>query len=305
LCNAHDIHSLKEQYEQKTPTIEQIKQTYQAIFNFYQIPVESGEGLSITFNMDDVARNYNLKPVMIYNSIKCLEKEGYFSLLDAGYEPSKVMVKMGKEDLYNFQLKHQKHEPLIKVLLRSYGGLFEQYTHIKEKDLAFRAKISEFELQNQLEYLNTQGVISFIPQTTLPKLIFLQNRINLKFEDIRLVNYPILKQKALARIDSVVYYATEKNTCRNRILLSYFNETEFKDCNYCDVCIEKHKQQQVIHNTIKPQVLSLLNKGALKFEAIIDALSTINSKDLSVVINDLIDDEILSVHTDNTIYINK
>jgi len=305
LCNAHDIHSLTEQYEQKTPTIEQIKQTYQAIFNFYQIPVESGEGLSITFNMDDVARNYNLKSVMIYNSIKCLEKEGYFSLLDAGYEPSKVMVKMGKEDLYNFQLKHQKHEPLIKVLLRSYGGLFEQYTHIKEKDLAFRAKISEYELQNQLEYLNAQGVISFIPQTTLPKLIFLQNRINLKFEDIRLVNYPILKQKALTRIDSVIHYATEKNICRNRILLSYFNETEFKDCNYCDVCIEKHKQQQVIRNTIKPQVLSLLSKGALKFEAIIDALSTINSKDLSAVINDLIDDEILSVHTDNTIYINK
>jgi ATP-dependent DNA helicase RecQ len=242
---------------------------------------------------------------MIYNSIKCLEKEGYFSLLDAGYEPSKVMVKMGKEDLYNFQLKHQKHEPLIKVLLRSYGGLFEQYTHIKEKDLAYRAKISEYELQNQLEYLNTQGVISFIPQTTLPKLIFLQNRINLKFEDIRLINYPILKQKALARIDSVVHYATEKNICRNRILLSYFNETEFKDCNYCDVCVEKHKQKQATHNIIKPQVLSLLSKGALKFEAIIDALSAINSKDLSIVINDLIDNEILSVHTDSTIYINK
>ena len=85
LCNAHDIHSLKEQYEQKTPTIEQIKQTYQAIFNYYQIPVESGEGLSITFNMYDVALNYNLKPLIIYNSIKCLEKEGYFYFLDAGY----------------------------------------------------------------------------------------------------------------------------------------------------------------------------------------------------------------------------
>ena len=305
LCNAHDVHSLKEQYEQKTPTIEQIKQTYQAIFNFYQIPVESGEGLSITFNMDELARNYNLKPVMIYNSIKCLEKEGYFSLLDAGYEPSKVMVKMGKEDLYNFQLKHQKHEPLIKVLLRSYGGLFEQYTHIKEKDLAYRAKISEFELQNQLDYLNAQGVISFIPQTTLPKLIFLQNRINLKFEDIRLINYPILKQKALARMDSVVYYATEKQTCRNRILLTYFNETDFKDCMYCDVCVEKNKNQAAIHASIKGQLLPLLNKKALRFEAIIDALSAINGKQLSDVINKMIDDDELRVHSDNTIYVNQ
>lgn len=304
LYNEYDINALKEQFEKKTPTIEQIKQTYQAIFNFYQIPVESGEGLSITFNIDEVARNYNLKPIVIYNSIKSLEKEGYFSLLDAGYEPPKVMVTMGKEDLYNFQLKHQKHEPLIKVLLRSYGGLFEQYTHIKEKDLAYRAKISEFELQNQLEYLNTQGVISFIPQTTLPKLIFLQNRINLKFEDIRLINYPILKQKTLTRIDSVIYYASENNTCRNRILLNYFNETDFEDCHHCDVCIENNKQHQLINQIIKKQILTLLSKKAFKFEDILNYLPQINSKQLSEVINQMIDNSELAVHTDNTIYKN-
>ena len=126
LCNNFDVVNLKEQYEQKTPSVEQIKQSYQAIYNFYQIPVESGEGLSVSFDMEEVTRNYNLKPVTLYNSIKCLEKEGYFSFLDSGYEPSKVMMVMGKDDLYNFQVKFPKYEPLVKVLLRSYGGLYEQ-----------------------------------------------------------------------------------------------------------------------------------------------------------------------------------
>jgi len=210
LCSNHDVVSLRDQFEQKTPSVEQIKQSYQAIYNYYQIPVESGEGLSVDFDIDEVTRNYNLKPIVLFNAIKCLEKEGYFSFLDAGFEPSKVMMKMGKDDLYNFQLKFPKYEPLIKVLLRSYGGLYEQYCQIKEKDVAYRAKISEHELSIQLDILNRQGVISFIPQTTLPKLIFLQNRINLKFESIKLVNYPILKEKAIARINSVVNYVTEK-----------------------------------------------------------------------------------------------
>lgn len=304
LCNNNDAFTLKEQFEKKTPTVDEIKQVYQAIFNFYQIPVESGEGLSITFNIDEVARNYNIKATTIYNAIKCLEKEGYVSLLDAGYEPSKVMLKTSKEDLYSFQLKHAKYEPLLKTLLRSYGGLFEQYAHIKEKDVAYRAKISEFELQQQLDYLNKQGVISFIPQTTLPQLVFLQNRINLKFEKIQLINYPILKQKAETRIDSVINYITENSVCRSRLLLSYFDERDTKDCHYCDVCVEKHKQRQAIEEPIKKEIFELLKQQPKTFEGIINALQKYNAKDLSNIINRLIDDEFLAVHSDNTIYVN-
>ncbi len=214
------------------------------------------------------------------------------------------MLKTNKEDLYNFQLKHAKYEPLLKTLLRSYGGLFEQYAHIKEKDIAYRAKISEFELQQQLDYLNKQDVISFIPQTTLPQLVFLQNRINLKFENIQLINYPILKQKAETRIDSVINYMTENTICRSRLLLSYFDERDTKDCHYCDVCVEKNKERQKTEEPIKKEIIALLNQQPKTFEGIINMLQKYNAKDLSDIINRLIDDEFLAVHTDNTIYVN-
>lgn len=303
LCNNYDVVNLKEQYEQKTPTIEEIKQSYQAIYNFYQIPVESGEGLSVSFDMEEVTRNYNLKPVTLFNSIKCLEKEGYFSFLDSGYEPSKVMMVMGKDDLYNFQVKFPKYEPLVKVLLRSYGGLYEQYSHIKEKDVAYRAKISEHELNIQLENLNKQGVISFIPQTTLPKLIFLQNRINLKFENIRLLNYPILKEKALTRINSVVNYVTEKSICRSRLLLSYFNETDFKDCQYCDVCIEKYKHNLETDEGLIETIKVELSHQSLSLQALIHKFQSINSKRLNTIINKMIDDDILKIDSEKNIQI--
>ncbi len=304
LFSNNDVNSLKEQFEEKTPTIDQIKQCYQALYNFYQIPVESGEGLSVSFNIEEVSRNYNLRSVTLYNAIKCLEKEAYLSFLDSGYEPSKVMMIMKKDDLYNYQVKFPKYEPLIKVLLRSYGGLFEQYAHVKEKDLAYRAKISEDELQRQLENLNTQGVISFIPQTTLPKLIFLHNRINLKFEDIRLINYPVLKQKGLQRINSVVNYVTETSICRSRLLLAYFNETEFKDCEYCDVCIEKYKHSHASQEKIKEMIAELLKKENYKFEEIITKLNNVNSVQLSELINAMIDDDILLVDSEKLIHLN-
>jgi len=303
LCNNYDVTSLKEQYEQKTPSIEEIKQSYQAIYNFYQIPVESGEGLSVSFDINEVTRNYNLKPVTLYNSIKCLEKEGYFSFLDGGYEPSKVMMKMNKDDLYNYQIKFPKYEPVIKVLLRSYGGLYEQYVHIKEKDVAYRAKISEHELSIQLENLNTQGVISFIPQTTLPKLIFLQNRINLKFESIQLLNYPILKEKALTRINSVVNYVTEKNICRSRLLLSYFNETDFKDCQYCDVCIEKYKRNLETEEGLIENIKMELTHQSFSLTELMRKFQSVNSKRLNDLINKLIDDDVLQIDSEKNIHL--
>ncbi len=303
LCNNFDVVNLKEQYEQKTPSIEEIKQSYQAIFNFYQIPVESGEGLSVSFDMEEVTRNYNLKPITLFNSIKCLEKEGYVSFLDSGYEPSKVMMVMGKDELYNFQIKFPKYEPLIKVLLRSYGGLYEQYSHIKEKDVAYRAKISEHELSLQLDNLHKQGVISFIPQTTLPKLIFLQNRINLKFESIRLINYPILKEKALTRINSVVNYVTEKNICRSRLLLSYFNETDFKDCGYCDVCVEKYKRNLETDEGLIENIKLELSNQSFKLSDLIHKFQSVNSKRLNEIVNKLIDDDVLSIDEEKHIYL--
>ncbi len=298
LCNQHDIVSLQEQFEEKTPSIDQIKQSYQAIYNYYQIPVESGEGLSVNFDMDEVCRNYNLKPVVLYNSIKCLEKEDYFSFLDSGYEPSKLMMVMGKDDLYNYQIKFPKYEPLIKVLLRSYGGLYEQYVHFKEKDLAYRAKISEDELKRQLDNLNTQGVIAFIPQTTLPKLIFLQNRINLKFESIRLIHYPVLKEKGLSRIKSVVNYVTDKTTCRSRLLLAYFNETDFNDCYYCDVCIEKYKEQLQTNEGLIELIKQELQHTSCRLQDLASKFQSVNSKRFNEVINRMIDDDVITIDTD-------
>lgn len=305
LCTEADIENLKDSFEKSTPSIEEIKQCYQAVFNFFQIPVESGEGLTVNFDIDEIARNYNLKVLTIYNSIKCLEKEGYVTYLDSNFEPAKVMFKMNKNDLYNFQVKFPKYDPLVKVLLRSYGGLFEGYVQIKEKDVAYRSKISESELLYQLNILHQQGVLSYLPQTTLPKLLFLQNRINLKFQDIQLINYPILKQKRLYQINSVIDYVKEENICRSRLLLSYFNETEFKDCMYCDACIKNHKAQIESNLEIQNAIKIELKMEPLPIDTITVRLQKFNSKRVTEVINQMIDEEDLVITKDKIVSLNR
>lgn len=305
LASPFDIQNLKDQFEEKTPSEEEIKQSYQAIFNYYQVPVSSGEGLSFAFDIDAIARNYNLRTVTLFNSLKCLEKEGYLSYLDSGFEPSKVMMLMNKDDLYNFQIKFPKYEPLIKSLLRSYGGLYENYVYIKEKDVAYRSKISEDELKVQLNNLDHQGVLSFVPQSTLPKLILLQDRLNLKFERLQLNHYPVLKQKNLDRINSVINYTGEKNICRSRLLLAYFNETDFKDCLYCDVCVEKYKNQLNTNDGLATAIIAELKERAYSLTELSKKFHSVNSLRLNTLINQLIDDDMLAVDSNKQIYLKK
>jgi ATP-dependent DNA helicase RecQ len=205
------------------------------------------------------------------------------------------MMLMGKEDLYSFQLKFPSYEPLIKTLLRSYGGLWENYVYIKEKDLAYRTKYSESLLQQQLEVLNKQGVLSFIPQTTLPKLIFLQNRINLKHQNISLINYPVLKKKALVRLNSVVNYVSETTICRSRLLLAYFNETEFTDCGYCDVCIEKYKTQLTTDEGLMEEIRKELVYKKMKLDELVKHFPSVETRRMMTVVNAMIDDGTLSI----------
>src|SRR5690606_34379928 len=100
-----DQNRLIENFQKSFPEPEYIKQSYQAICNYFQVAIGSGQGLSVEFDIEKICASYNLLPVLVYNSIKFLEKENYIAFLDAGFEPSKVMLLTNKEILYEYQIK--------------------------------------------------------------------------------------------------------------------------------------------------------------------------------------------------------
>ncbi len=290
-----DKQKLLDNYALAFPEIEYIKQTYQAIGNYFQIAVGAGSGLCVDFDLEKVCNSYNLQKNLVYNSLKFLEKENYLSLLDTGYELSKIMMLANKDDMYNFQLKNPKYEPLIKALLRSYGGLFENYCFISEKEIAYRVKVNALTVTEYLKVLNKQQILSYIEQSSIPKLIFLQDRINTKFLEFSPINYSKLKQIYLQRIHSVIDYIDNNKICRQSQLLIYFNEFDYTDCGFCDVCINKKpknttkiKQQLISELTLQPLSLIVLNQKFSKY-----------SNELWVkALNELADDNLVQIKDD-------
>lgn len=295
-CNKRDEDRLKENFEYAFPSIDQIKQCYQALGNYFQIAIGAGEGVSVDLDFDLVCKSYNLHPIILFNSIKFLEKENYLSLIDASFEPSKVMVICSKETLYDFQIKNPKFEPLLKSMLRSYGGLMDNYVFIQEKDLVYKAKLGLDELTKQLQMMDKFEVISYIPQSSLPKLIFTQNRVNSKWIDFDPNNYAFLKQRQKVRMESVINYVHNNLICRQVQLLTYFNEFNHADCGYCDVCLQKKPKN---FEKIKKHIIDVLQSKTLTIEELKQNMAKYNDEVWIKAFNELIDDGVIKMNDRN------
>ena len=241
LYNNSDKVKLERNVVKEFPEPDVIKRIYEAICNFYQLAVGFGKDQSFEFSMGAFASSFSFQITAVYNSLKILQREGYLELTDELDNPSKIYFQVDRDDLYKFQVANAEFDGFIKLLLRSYTGLFTNYVSIDEELMAKRANVSPDLVYQFLIRLRTMRVIDYIPQKKTPFIIFVKERIDLDRLKISKENYDDRKRDYIRRIDAVVHYVSSGHKCRSQLLLQYFGETESVRCGKCDVCMERNE----------------------------------------------------------------
>ena len=177
---------------------------------------------------------------MVANSaITILSREGYVSLTDAFHNPSRLKFRVERDELYNFQVNHGDFDGFIKLLLRSYSGLFTQFVKIDEVFLAKRSGLSAERVYNYLKTLSTRQIIYYIPRKEVPVITFLEERLDERNLFISPQRYNFRKERYEQRAGEMLRYASAKSLCRNQFLLSYFGQLDTPACGRCDVCLSR------------------------------------------------------------------
>jgi ATP-dependent DNA helicase RecQ len=306
LYNEGDKIELQRNVEMSYPTLEEIRQTYQALANYYQLPTGSGEGITYDFNISDFCDNYKLTAITVFNSLKFIEREGYIALTDSIFQPSRIKIDMNREDLYKFQISNPALDVFIKLLLRSYAGLFDSFVKINEYDLSKKSSINKTEIVKRLNYLQQIKVLTYVPQTELPQLTFLLPRVDAKDLTLSKENFSLLKKRAIERMESVLNYAESLHKCRSQLLLSYFGENNSERCNHCDVCLNENKT--TLHTdefeSISKQVKQLLAVHPLDLRHLVDSITSVNENKIIHTIQLMIDNEQLKYDDENLLCLN-
>ena len=241
LYDNSDLRDLNRNFEISFPPLPIIQQIYKDLCNDFNIGIGDGEGVEQTINISHFAASHHYNPVVVYNSIRLIEKTGVIQFSDGEYTPSKLMVLLNQADfdrLENDPL-YQRALPFIQLLLRSYSGLFSHFVIIDENEIAQRAECNVQQVIEKLQYLHKHQYVDYHPHHTLPKILFLTNRIHEKnlFYDPSI--YYKRKTVAAKRLDAVVKYVTHRTICRSQLLLSYFGEKHSTPCGKCDICRKK------------------------------------------------------------------
>ncbi len=240
LYQDHDILLLKQQPDLRFPEIDKIRIVYQAVMNFLQIPSGMGEGNYYDFDLQEFIGRFKLDTLLVINSLKVLEQQGFISFNEQVFLPSRVEFICNKESLYQFEISQPALEPLIKSLLRSYEGIFDRSVSVNEKSIAYLLRKQPGEVKQELLQLHQYAVIDYQPQKDSPQLFFLQNRI--KAEDLRIdgKQYAERKQDYTQRINAFIEYI-HSITCRSSFIGSYFGDHQLADCGVCDNCLARKK----------------------------------------------------------------
>ena len=301
LFETEDIKELERRTEQSFPEIQTIKRVYQALANFYQLAIGSSKGQAYNFDLSEFCQRYQMRPIQVFNSLSFLEKEGYLSVTDALYLPSRIYIPINKDELYKFQVANRNLDNFIKLILRSYSGMFEDYVKINETDLARRANIGRQKVIDALKYLDKLGVVSYLPKTTLPQVIFLEERLDLESLIISKEHHLERKNAALERMNSVINYVSSKGRCRSRILLEYFGESDTHDCGQCDQCLENNKGKSGTQDRdrIAKLIREQLKSGSMGIDALVKSIPGFPEKKTIEIIRWLIDSQRVRMDSEN------
>jgi len=294
LVNNYDRTIARKRLAIAFPEIPEIKKIYNALCNFLQIPIGGGKGIAYDFNLFDFADAYKLNRIIVFNALRALEKEGYIELTDEVNSTSRILFLLSRDDLYKFQIENRKFDGFIKLVLRSYTGLFSDYTKIDEEILSRRANVSRDLVYQYLLALSKMKVINYIPARKSPLIVFTEERLDDKSLYINFEKYQERKQRYQNRMDAMLEYALSSEECRNNFLLKYFGRPPGKPCNNCDVCKSRLEDEMTPERLeqIETELLGLLQQNPQYLGELQEALE-VKEKTIDSIVGSLLDREVV------------
>ena len=298
LYNNSDVTDLKERLEHHIPPVEKIRQVYQALANHFQLALGAGENVSFDFDIAAFCKSNHLHPLETIQALKTLEMEGYIALTDAVFIRSRLLLRVNKEVLYRFEVENERHEALLRTLLRAYSGIFEDFVTINENDLSRFTGLTRDQVITQLKELERFNILQYEPQKDAPQIIFLQPR---KDSDRLPFDYLLLRRRKEAheaRLTAMKQYLTTAATCRSQLLLNYFGEKEAPRCGICDVCLRRNRIEltDMEFEQITEQIKKLVQEKPYTISEVVNKTPKMHERKILETIQWLLDNEELRLN---------
>lgn len=269
LYNSSDDKLLIDQYLNQYPTVDDIKVLYKHLNNYLSVAYGELPKQHFSIDLQSFCQRYQLKPNKAFYTLKILDKHNVIQLEVANKIQTKVQFTASKEGFENLMRQDPSQTPILKAILRSYGGIFDLPTVINLEVISSNSNTTKDQVLKALKYLKRLNLISLFEQSSDIQFYYMSPR-----EDHYTINqFSKLHQQSIDhkknKLQACIDYAHLIEGCRLEFLLNYFGETS-KACGKCDLCSKDINEKTI--DEIESNILSLLENNSMDSKSICLAL---------------------------------
>lgn len=235
------------------PDLSIIRQVYDRLHTYYNIPYLSGANSAYLFDLAEFANHYGMGKYEVFASLHILQRIGIIWLKDRDYPVSKVKVLLQTREIRRLLEVSDDYALALSAVLRLCEGATSEMVRLHEDRMADYLEWSKEKTVLMLEKLHRTGSILYEHRPKGHYIVFLSDRVRSKDLYIAPKYYAELKERASDKAQAVLQYI-ETKSCRQQLLMRYFG-IETEECGECDICLQ---------NLVKPKQLRELIRQTLK-----------------------------------------
>ena len=297
LTNEEDKEWAKKQFAKSLPDVAFVKQLYKHLNNHFQIAYGEGNGTSFSLNFNEFCSKYELNMLLAYNGLRILDQNSVLSLSENNQQTITLQFIAKKNEVFDYLERNEAIAPVIKTVVRTYGGLFDYEIKINPFLIAKKTNLTADKINTILKQLAKDGLVNYEASSSDLSITFLvpredEHTINLFAKTISSLN-----ERKIENLQIMLDYVENKSVCRSAILLNYFGEQTTKSCGTCDICISKQNKTYST-TTTKNIILQELLKESLSSRQLAQKLNLTDSIVL-LCLQELLEDEFIVINHKN------
>lgn len=300
LKNKNDETKVRNQFLSVLPDVDFIKLVYRKLCNYFQISYGEGEFTTHNFNFNKFCKTYEFNTLLAYNAILTLDRNSVIILAQQFKRRSTVQILVSNAQLFTYLENFKDIQIILKSILRTYGGIFDQEVKINTLLVSEKANVSEDLVINTLIKLEKDKIIALNLKNTDAEITFIEPR-----EDDKTINriastIEVQNKQKTRQVKDVISYISNDTVCKSLQLLTYFGESINTTCGFCSVCINQRDASKKTLQTAGIEiVISLLQKESLSSRALIEQ-SSLSDTEITEILKVLLEKKAIRITNFNT-----
>jgi ATP-dependent DNA helicase RecQ len=299
LQNNNDIYNIKEQYLSGMPSIQDVKDVYKKLHQFFNISYGELPEKAFQIHVTDFCQRYKFHLSKVQNVLSILANNGILEMNTEFRKRSTLQFIVSSYQLIQYKNQSSTIHKVIDSILRSYTGIFEYDVKIDEFTIAKKAGLTSNEVKSILLKLDKEKIANYHQASNSNEVYFLVPR-----EDDSTINsiskniQRFLKQQQ-NKIEQLINFIQNDTVCRSQQLLLYFGETNPGKCTICDVCLK----EKYTKDDLSSAIINTLSKHAELSSIEIQAYIEANEEDILIHLRHLLSEDKIAINHFNKYYI--